>query len=72
MRILLTGLTALTLAGCQSPAPADTTPQPNEAVVVGELQNEQMNEAIAIENDAAADNRDVAVDNLTVTKETDD
>ena len=48
MRMLLTGLAALALAGCQSPAPADTTPQPNEAVVEGELQNEQMNQAMAI------------------------
>lgn len=70
MRTLLTSLAALTLAGCN--ATPDTGPQPNEAAVIGEFQNEQMNEAIAIENDARADNFDAGADNLAVTPETDD
>lgn len=61
MRILLTGIAALTLAGCQSPAPepANDAAQPNEAVVESELQNEQSDEAQAIENDARNDSDDV-------------
>ena len=61
MRILLTGIAALTLAGCQSPAPepANDAAQPNEAVVESELQNEQSDEAQAIANNAQNDSDDV-------------
>ena len=65
MRILLTGIAALMLAGCRSPAPAPATndaSQPNEAMVEGDLQNEQANQAQAIENDALNDSDDVDTD----------
>ena len=56
MRLLLTTLAALTLAGCQAPSPADNTPQPNEAAVEAYFDNQQAGEAEAIQNDAEADN----------------
>jgi hypothetical protein len=56
MRRLLITAAMLSLAGCQAPAPADNTPQPNESVVEDELQNEQLNQAEAIQNEAATDN----------------
>ncbi len=64
MRLLLTTLAALALAGCQAPAPepTDNGDTPNEAVVEGELQNEQAEQAEAIQNEAAADNADVDTD----------
>jgi len=61
MRIFLTGFAALTLAGCQSPAPepANDAAQPNEAAIESELRNEQANEARAIDNDALNDSADI-------------
>lgn len=60
MRIFLANLAILTLSACQ--AQPDPGPQPNAALVEGALQNEQLNEAIAIENDAKADNFNVDPD----------
>lgn len=56
MRILLTGLAALTLAGCHAAAPdAADTASPNEAAVEAEFQNQQDALAASIENDANLD-----------------
>jgi len=62
MRIVLTGIAALTLAGCQSPAPgapANDTDQPNESIVEAQLGNEQAEQSAAIENDALNDSDDI-------------
>jgi hypothetical protein len=56
MRILLTGLAALTLAACHASAPdAVETASPNEAAVEAEFQNQQDALAASIENDANLD-----------------
>ncbi|MCW3848138.1 hypothetical protein OF829_12885 [Sphingomonas sp. LB-2] len=61
MRLLITGLAVLTLAGCQAPPPepAANDAQPNESVVEDQLENEQADQAKAIENEAVGDNADV-------------
>jgi membrane-bound inhibitor of C-type lysozyme len=56
MRILLTALAALTLAGCHAAAPDSANgAAPNEASVEGALENQQAELAASIENDANAD-----------------
>ena len=64
MRILLTGLFALALAGCHAAAPdADNGAAPNEAAVESDFQNQQAELAASIENDANVDESEDA--NLT-------
>jgi membrane-bound inhibitor of C-type lysozyme len=62
MRILTTGLAALTLAGCHAAAPDNGStangPQPNEAAVENQYASQQAALAASIENDANADDAD--------------
>lgn len=62
MRVLMTGLAALMLAGCSADITVNDGDEPNESVVESQLESDQMNEAIAIDNDAAADNENADTD----------
>lgn len=69
MRILMTGLAALTLAGCHAAAPDNGSTaggaQPNEAVIENQYQSQQAALAASIENDANVDDADDSADGPT-------
>jgi membrane-bound inhibitor of C-type lysozyme len=69
MRILMTGIAVLALAGCHAAAPdngaAPSGAQPNEAAIENQYESQQAALAASIENDANVDDSDDSADGPT-------